>query len=44
MRRATIKGTDVEAIQIKGPQGDEKGDDKENGCRGYTDQEHAEGG
>ena len=35
-RRATIKRADAEAIQIKGPQKEEKGDNKGTGCRGYT--------
>ena len=34
----------TEAIQIKGPQREEKGDSKENGNRGYTNQRPTEGG
>ena len=42
---ATIKEVDAEAMQIKGPQRErERGDNKESGCRGYTDQGPAEGG
>ena len=33
-KRATITRADAEAIQIKGPQRDEKNNNKENGCRG----------
>ena len=40
---STIKRADAEAVQIKGPHREEKGDDKESGCRGYNDQAHAEG-
>ena len=31
-RRATVKKAETVAIQIKGPQREEKGDDKESGC------------
>ena len=41
-RRATIKRQKTEAIQIKGPQREGKGDNKESGRRGYTDQSPAE--
>ena len=37
MRRAPIKRTDAEAIQSKDSQREEKGDNKESGCRGHTD-------
>ena len=37
-RTATIKKADIEAILIKGPHRDENSDDKESGCRCYTDQ------
>ena len=40
--KATIKSADAGAIQIKGPQSDAKDDNEEGGCRGYTDQGHAE--
>ena len=43
-RRVTIKRADAEDVQIKGPQGEEEGDNKESKCRGHTDQEPAEGG
>ena len=33
-----MKRADADATQIKGPQGDAKGDNKESGCIGYTDQ------
>ena len=38
-----MKRADAEAIQIKGSQTDEKGDNKESGFRGYTIQGAAEG-
>ena len=37
-RGAAIKRADAEAIQIKGPQREEKGDNKDHGRRGYTNQ------
>ena len=42
MKRATIKRVDADAIKIKGHHTDEKSDDKEDGCRSYTDQGPAE--
>ena len=44
MRSAIIKRADAEAVQNKTPQNEEKGDNKESRCRGYTDQGPAEGG
>ena len=41
--RATIKRADAEALLIKGPQGEDMGNCKESGHRGYTDQGSAEG-
>ena len=35
-RQVTIKKADAEPIQIKGSHRDEKGNDKERGCRGST--------
>ena len=43
-KRETIMGVDAEAIQIKGPQKEEKGDNTGSARRGYTDQGPAEGG
>ena len=43
MRRATVTIANAEAIQIKGLQRDEKGDNNENGRRGFADQGPAEG-
>ena len=42
--RATINSADVETILIKGPPRDEKSVNEGGGCRGYTNQEPAEGG
>ena len=41
---ATIKSADPEAIQIKAPQRDEKGDNTESRYRVYTNQGSAKGG
>ena len=38
-KRARIKRADVDAIQIKVPQREEKDENKESECRGYTNQE-----
>ena len=43
-RRTTIKRADAEATQIKGQHREEKGDNKENGRRGYTARGSAGGG
>ena len=43
-RSETIKRTDAEAIRIKGPQREAKGDNKEGGRTGYTNEGPAEGG
>ena len=41
----TIKRANADAIHIKGPRREEKGDNKESGCLSYTDQgPPAEGG
>ena len=42
-REAAIKKADTEPVQIKGPQRKKKSDNKEIGCRGYTDQGPAKG-
>ena len=39
-----MKRADTEAIQIKGPQREEKGNNKESGYIGYTDQQREEKG
>ena len=42
-RRAAIERADTEAKQIKGPQQEEKGGNRESGYRGYTDQRPVDG-
>ena len=42
--QTTIKKADAEAIQIKGSQREKKGDNKESGSGGYTNQGHADKG
>ena len=41
--KTTIKRADVEVVQINGLQREEKGDNEESGCRGYTDQGSSRG-